>query len=302
MKRLIYIIVAIVAAGTLTTACNGNGKSAADLKNDSLSEVVEGKEDEIAELEALLQQVEDGFGEIAQAENRIMLERNRGEGNRSQSIQENMDFIKESLTEKQRQIDELQQRINQLRANNEDSKHKYDKLINDYEKRINDFTEQMQGFQAYIMDLEAQIAAKDQTIAEQAANIADQKAEIAEKQTTISEQTAELDSRARTISTQDKALHTAYYVFGTKKELKEQNILKDGDVLKQGNFNKSYFTEIDVRTTKTIKLYSSSAQMKSVHPAGSYTLEKDEKKQYVLRIVDADKFWSTSKYLVILVK
>ena len=38
------------------------------------------------------------------------------------------------------------------------------------------------------------------------------------------------------------------------------------------------------------------------HPASSYTLQRDAKKQYVLRINDPDAFWSTSKYLVILVK
>ena len=37
--------------------------------------------------------------------------------------------------------------------------------------------------------------------------------------------------KAETISTQDKALHSAWFVFGTKKELKEQNILDHGEVL-----------------------------------------------------------------------
>ncbi|MBR4757185.1 MAG: hypothetical protein IK084_00095, partial [Bacteroidaceae bacterium] len=96
--------------------------------------------------------------------------------------------------------------------------------------------------------------------------------------------------------------HTAWFVFGTKAELKEQKILKDGDVLKSGDFNKDFFTEIDTRVVKVIKLYSKSAEILTTHPAGSYTLAKDEKKEYVLRISDANKFWSVSKYLVIRVK
>jgi hypothetical protein len=35
---------------------------------------------------------------------------------------------------------------------------------------------------------------------------------------------------------------------------------------------------------------------------GSYVLERDPNKQFVLRIIDPQKFWSTSKYLVIIVK
>ena len=38
------------------------------------------------------------------------------------------------------------------------------------------------------------------------------------------------------------------------------------------------------------------------HPAGSYTLQPDANKQYVLRINNPEAFWSTSKYLVVLVK
>ena len=70
----------------------------------------------------------------------------------------------------------------------------------------------------------------------------------------------------------------------------------------QSNFNKNYFTKIDIRVDKEIKLYSKSARMLTSHPAGSYTLQPDAQQQYVLRITNPQQFWSTSKYLVVLVK
>ena len=70
----------------------------------------------------------------------------------------------------------------------------------------------------------------------------------------------------------------------------------------KSNFNKDYFTKIDIRQWKEIKLYSRKAEMKTPHPAGSYSLDRDANDQYVLHILDPQKFWSTSKYLVILVK
>ena len=70
----------------------------------------------------------------------------------------------------------------------------------------------------------------------------------------------------------------------------------------QSNFNKNYFTKIDIRVDKEIKLYSKDARMLTSHPAGSYTLQPDAQKQYVLRITNPQQFWSTSKYLVVLVK
>ena len=107
--------------------------------------------------------------------------------------------------------------------------------------------------------------------------------------------------KAQTISNQDKQLNTAWFVFGTKKELKEQHIMENGKVL-QSNFNKNYFAKIDIRIDKEIKFYSKSARILTMHPSGSYTLTPDVNKQYVLRITNPQLFWSTSKYLVVLVK
>ena len=132
-------------------------------------------------------------------------------------------------------------------------------------------------------------------------HIAELDEKVADLNTNVSNLKEENTQKAETISTQDKALHSAWFVFGTKKELKEQNILSDGEVLRS-NFNKEYFTKIDIRIDKEIKLYSKSAEVLTSHPASSYTLQRDANKQYVLRITNPDAFWSTSKYLVILVK
>ena len=125
--------------------------------------------------------------------------------------------------------------------------------------------------------------------------------QVANLNNDVAELTTENTQRAETISTQDKQLNTAWFVFGTKNELKEQQILVDGKVL-QSSFNKEYFTKIDIRVDKEIKLYSKSAEILTSHPSSSYTLQRDANKQYVLRITDPQLFWSTSKYLVVLVK
>lgn len=90
-------------------------------------------------------------------------------------------------------------------------------------------------------------------------------------------------------------------MFGTKRELREQRILQRGDVLKSNDFNKDYFTRIDLRVTRTIRLYSKSAKLMTSHPASSYSLDKDAQGQYTLRITNPQAFWSVSKYLVITV-
>lgn len=96
--------------------------------------------------------------------------------------------------------------------------------------------------------------------------------------------------------------YPCWFVFGTKKELKEQNILNARGEVLRGKFNRDYFTKIDRRIDTEIKLYSSSAQILSTHHEESYHLIRDEKKQYVLIIADPKSFWEINKYLVIQVK
>jgi len=120
-----------------------------------------------------------------------------------------------------------------------------------------------------------------------------------------------LDSiHAKTLSTERKLeetteeLYRAYYAFGTRKELKEQNILTgDGFMSKkkvlESDFDKDYFTQIDTREVDSIPLYRPKAKILTTHPQDSYTLEKNDEGALVLKITDKDRFWSTSKYLVI---
>ena len=114
-----------------------------------------------------------------------------------------------------------------------------------------------------------------------------------------------IDNLTQQMETKDKQIQTLREELDKKDihiaELKEQNILSSGEVLRS-NFNKEYFTKIDIRIDKEIKLYSKSAEILTSHPASSYTLQRDANKQYVLRITNPEAFWATSKYLVILVK
>ena len=119
----------------------------------------------------------------------------------------------------------------------------------------------------------------------QTARIQELEAKLAEKDVQLAEQ-----------------VNAAWFVFGTKAELKEEKILQSGDVLRDGNFNKDYFTQIDIRYDKVIKFYSKSATMLTNHPSGSYQMVKDSKGLYELHISDPVKFWSTGKYLVVQVK
>ena len=168
-------------------------------------------------------------------------------------------------------------------------------------KAVEALTQELTAKTQRIEELQAELASKNIRIQELDAAVTGLTA-------TKDELTAENEAKSKTVAEQDKALNTAWFVFGTKKELKDQKILsgsglfKKGEVLKDGDVNKDYFTQVDIRTTKEIKLYSKDADILTTHPAGSYALEKDDKSQLILKITNPKEFWSVSKYLVIQVK
>ena len=194
-----------------------------------------------------------------------------------------MQFIKQTMQQNRELINKLRNQLRQSTLNADQLK-----------RTLENLTKEMEEKDAQIKSLIAELEAKDVQIGELSTQVTDLK-------TNVSNLSEESTQKSQTISKQDKQLHTAWFVFGTKKELKEQNILSDGEVLRS-NFNQDYFTKIDIRVDKEIKLYSRSAKILTDHPASSYRLEQDANKQYILRIENPSQFWSTSRYLVILVK
>ena len=61
-------------------------------------------------------------------------------------------------------------------------------------------------------------------------------------------------------------------------------------MLEDKDFNKDYFTQIDIRKDKEIKLYAKEAKLLTTHPEGSYELTSDEKGELTLMIVEPNKF------------
>ena len=282
MKKLLFAVVCALAF----VACK-QGKSDADLAGaqlrDSLNRVIEQKDTEINDLMSTMNEIEEGFREINEAENRLSLARDGEGANREQRIRENLQFIQSTMKQNRELIAKLQRQLREGSI-------KGDQL----QRTIENLTKQMEEKDKQLQQLREELDAKD-------IHIMDLDEKIANLNTNVDNLTEEGNRKTQKINDQDQQLHTAWYVFGTKDELKEQRIYDGGKVL-QGNFNRSYFTKIDIRVTKEIKLYSRSAKMLTAHPASSYTLQRDANKQYVLRITNPQQFWSTSKYLVIQVK
>ena len=67
----------------------------------------------------------------------------------------------------------------------------------------------------------------------------------------------------------------------------------------QSNFNKEYFTKINIEKTTSINLGAKKIKILTTHPSNSYKLI-GEKPIEKLEITNTKEFWSASKYLVII--
>ena len=254
----------LFVCAAMLASCDGFKGGSKDLKaeNDSLLMELNQRNAELDDMMGTFNEVQEGFRKINAAESRVDLQRG--------TITENSASAKQQIAS---DIEFISKQMEENKAQ----------------------TAELNAKQQRIEELQTELASKNIRIQELDAAVSDLSAA---KETLV----AENEAKAKTVAEQDKSLNAAWFVFGTKSELKAQKILQSGDVLKSADFNKDYFTQIDIRTTKEIKLYSKRAELLTTHPAGSYELVKDDKGQLTLKITNPTEFWSISRYLVIQVK
>ena len=252
-------------------------------KDDSLQQIISQRDTQINNMMATMNGVQEGFNEISEAENRVNLIQDDERADKASQIKEDIKFIADRMQQNRELIKKLQGQLRDSDFKSQELK----KVIANMLRQLDEKDQQLQQLRAELDAKNIHIAELDETISNLNNNVTELKSES--------------DEKSQIINNQETQLNTAWYVFGTRPELKDQRILM-GDKVLQQNFNKNYFTKIDIRVTREIKLYSKSARLLTSHPAGSYELTRDNNKMYTLAITNPQLFWSTSKYLVVVVK
>ena len=286
MKKLAVLIVCAAVMASCDSF-SGGSKNQLKAENDSLLMELTQRNAELDEMMGTFNDISEGFRQINAAESRVDLQRGavaEGSLNAKQQIASDIEFIRKQMEENKEQIAKLQSMLKNSKNNSAQLK-----------RAVESLTQELVAKTQRIEELQAELASKNIRIQELDAAVSD----LSVAKETLA---AENEAKAKTVAEQDKSLNAAWFVFGTKSELKAQKILQSGDVLKSADFNKDYFTQIDIRTTKEIKLYSKRAELLTTHPAGSYELVKDDKGQLTLKITNPTDFLCISRYLVIQVK
>lgn len=287
MKRIVMIS---LSATVLLASCVQNSKEYKQVKaeNDSLKIESARNTAELNEMLTILNEVEGDIQSIREAENYLSYQNTDGEltPSKREQIKQNMQLITETLKKNKQQISELEDKLNKSNINSSALRKTIERLNSEMDQKalmIASLQEELANKNIRIQELDEMISSLNEDVEVLAATTALQ---------------------TQSLQAQDKELHTAYYCFGTAKELKDQNILTGGGLFSkskalEGDFNRDYFISVDIREVKEIPLFAGKASLRSNHPDGTYEFIKDEDGNLTLKIINEGLFWSLGRYLVI---
>ena len=282
IKHFAFFVIIILTNFLLSNCSKGSDESENSIK-DSIENVSGNLNGKLNEKDAAIQELVSSFNEI----------------------QENLNTIKEKekiiskvtsdgdVKSKEDQIKEDIQSIYDLMAKNKDR-------IGSLSKKLKNSKLKIEGLEKMIENMQATLNLKDSEIEELKTKIEGLNVELSNLTTNY--KAVENESNQKT-----EIINTAFYAIGTSKELKENKVItKEGGIIGLGkttklssDFNKEYFTKINIEKTTSINLGAKKIKILTTHPSNSYKLI-GEKPIEKLEITNTKEFWSASKYLVII--
>ncbi len=292
MKRIALIIPVVVGIFSCSQLDLEDQLVALQQENNDLKETSIQKDQSLAEFVESFTDIEQNLAEIRERELNISL--NDGDANLTanlhQRVAEDIKVINELMVENKQTIKDLNSKINKV-------SHKNSKL--------------RKALESAKKELLAQIDERDLQITELKENLQNMDFTVQELNSQVDTLTLAKINQEQIIQDQTNQILTAYYATGTSKELLAGNILtKDGGFLGLGkteklldDFNSDQFNKINITAITTIPISGTTAELVTNHPTDSYMLEGDDGENVDrLVIIDPDRFWNSSKYLVVVTK
>jgi seryl-tRNA synthetase len=286
MKKL--LIAGCVVTAALLTGCENykDELSQMTVSRDSLIAVTNSKDKAIDEFVTSFDEIESNLAEITARQQAVQ----EKTGNRTEMTVATKERIKTEI-----------EAIKQLM---EDSKARTAELS----RKLKNSNFRVAKFEKMVASLNEQIAAKDS----QLVTLNDQVASLNTQVTTLNAEVATLNVKDSVntdiITKQTTKINTAYIAMGDYKKLRDQQVVtKEGGFLGLGKeeklspqLNTEAFRPVDITQLTSIPVNTKDVKLVTVHPNGSYEIAKQNDKVSEIKITDYEKFWSTSKYLVVM--
>lgn len=289
MRKVVLFI--LILAGL--ASCHNYKKDAQNLTitRDSLEREAAFKDSSIVGLLSDFSEIQQNLNEIKELEKLVTVQSNaKGElsSNQKQAILEDIMLLNGLLQKNKELVASLQKRLNSSNA------------------KISQLEGTMKQLQVMVNNLESELSQKNEVIVGLTTQVEKLNIDISSLKEKIVYVENESRQKTETIESQTVQLNKAFFAFGSTKELRDFGIIeKSGGVLGMGktplirkDFNRDYFTEVDIRKVDFIPLMVKKAKLVSVHPEGTFHIT-GTKSADTLFIDNKAEFWKASKYLVI---
>jgi len=234
------------------------------------------------------------LNEIRNRESSIEISTESGDKSVREKITEDISIINDLMAQNKEKIEELDKKLKGAWYQNS-------KLKKSLEQLKEEYVAQIAERDTVIGTLKNELATLNFTVDELNNNINTLAKANEEKDDMLTE-------KSKIIEEQTQELNTAYYAFGTVKKLVEENVLsKEGGFLGlgrsktfTGNFNSAAFNEVDITETTTFEIAGKKPELITTHPQDTYKFEESNEASSLV-ITDPERFWNSSKYLVVAV-
>ncbi|WP_430817408.1 hypothetical protein [Carboxylicivirga sp. RSCT41] len=283
------ILALVLIIGLFSCKRDSGTNSDSDRTIDSLQLLSIEKDRQMNSLAAALLEIDDNLQKIKEKEHLITLNvaNNENGGDALEDrINRDIQVIYDLMLQNKDQISQLEKQLQQAGSNNAN--------LNKLVKRLN----------AQLKDKTVEIIQLQRQLESQSLEIADLNFTIDGLQFVVDSLEGVKVATQQELDETIEKLYRAYYVFGTKKELKNEGILSsDGFLSKKKllseGYSQDYFSTIDYREMDSLNVYMPKAKLLSNHPESSYTLTTGSDGAMVLKISDKELFWSMSRHMVI---
>ncbi len=276
---LIFLLIAV--------SCNNSEVEQLKQENEQLKKELDQREEDVNNFMQVFNEIEENLAQVRMKEKLIVKNSASGEnGDRVASVKSDIRAIDDLMQKNRENLQNLSLKLKSSKGENNQLK----RMIDNFELMIKD---------------------KDREIMELVGQLESLNFEVQDLYSSISDLKIENLEQSRMIDLQEKELNTAWYIIGSKKELKEKGVIdKEGGILGIGavktldsDVDLSLFTEIDTREKTTFPIDGKKVSLVTTHPADAYLMRKgeDDKRYVSFEITRTEDFWRNSKYMVLVV-
>lgn len=275
-----------VAVISMLFSCNVNKENEQQSLEDISKQELVAALEERDRLLALVKDISAGMEQIKQLENIMAITAAHPKENSWQKAQILADIssLKEKIKQRKKQLADIETRLHESTINSKELQETIEALQIQIDSQIDE-----------IESLRRQLTVANEQI--------DVLSDVVDSlNCMVSTVTTERDIAQNASVKLENELNTCYYVVATKSDLLKHHIIESGFLRKtklmKGDFDKGFFVISDKRIFNVLPLNTKKARILTTHPETSYEMT-EEYGNKVIKITNADEFWSLTDYLVI---